>query len=807
MITPGSANPLLFHAVDGSYQISRSLRFRSSASAYLSRTFGTPTNQKKWTLSAWAKLSPATGAPAIFGVSPSATNYTLLGFSSNVMHLDYYNGSQIFNVNSNGVFRDYSAWYHLIYVFDSDNATSTDRVIFYVNGARQSVTFSTAVSSGATCHINTSGQSLNIGSLGPSYTTKYYLDGYLAEVNFIDGQALTPSSFGAFDTNGVWQPIACTVSDYGKNGFYLPFSDSANIFNDKAAIATNHSAANNWTNNNLQVATSTATTYDYMIDSPTNYADGGNGRGNYCVMSPLDASCTAPNSGNLSISHPQNDNGTFSTFSMTSGRWWAECTVTAGTYLLIGICNAQGVFSPSSNAYTNSYLYAGVSGNKAVLGTSTAYGATYTANDVIGIDLNIDGGTITFYKQTAGSGSFVSQGAISLTANASGFKFYSVNAASNQGTVSVAWNFGQRPFNNSSIPTGASALNTQNLPTPTIAAGNKYFDVNTYTGDGTNGRVISGLNLTPDLFWTKARSAAYSHAISDTVRGVGFALHSDTTAAEDSSYGLAGAGTNSYTINGVNQLNASSTTYVAWLWKGGNGTSNIAVNAYGSTPSIASTVSANTSAGFSVVTYTGTGVNATVGHGLGAAPSMIIVKGRSVATDWAVYHSSISPTYYLQLDTTAAQVSNTTYPQFGTTAPTSSVFNLGTASGTNNSGSTYVAYCFAPVQSFSNAFSFTGNGSTDGVFIYLGFLPRMILLKRTDTTGNWYLWDTARNTYNAFGNELYPNLSNAEASATDLDVLSNGFKLRNSTAGFNASGGTYIGFAWASNPFKYSRGF
>ncbi len=230
---PVEGNNLMMGSLGG-YTVGRSLRFRSSASAYLNRTFGTPTNQKKWTLSVWVKLGNVLSgqSPAIFGISPSSTVYTLLGFSGTNMHFDYYNGSQIFKATSSGVFRDPSAWYHLIYVFDSDNATSADRVIFYVNGIRQSVTFSPAVSSGAISHINTSGQSLNIGSLLPSYTTNYYLDGYLAELNFIDGQALTPSSFGAYDTNGVWQPKKYTGT-YGTNGFYLPFSNTTSNIKSK----------------------------------------------------------------------------------------------------------------------------------------------------------------------------------------------------------------------------------------------------------------------------------------------------------------------------------------------------------------------------------------------------------------------------------------------------------------------------------------------------------------------------------------------------------------------------------------------
>jgi hypothetical protein len=228
-------------------------------------------------------------------------------------------------------------------------------------------------------------------------------------------------------------------------------------------------------------------------------------------------------------------------------------------------------------------------------------------------------------------------------------------------------------------------------------------------------------------------------------------------------------------------VNGNVSTYVGWQWKEGP------------------------TQGFDIVAYTGTGANRTVAHSLGVAPRMMIVKRRNTGSDWVAWHSAISAANYLSLNLTSASTAGATI--WNSTAPTSSVFSVGTSVATNGSSDTYVAYLFSEVSQFSKAFSFTGNGSTDGVFVFTGFLPRLILLKRTDTTGNWYLWDTARNTYNVLGEELYPNLSNAAASATGLDVLSNGFKMRNSTAGFNASGGTYIGFAWAANPFKYSLGF
>ena len=221
--------------------------------------------------------------------------------------------------------------------------------------------------------------------------------------------------------------------------------------------------------------------------------------------------------------------------------------------------------------------------------------------------------------------------------------------------------------------------------------------------------------------------------------------------------------------------------------------------------SISSQVRASATNGCSVVTYTGTGSNATVGHGLGVAPSMIIVKNRDATFTWRVYHASLANTQVLYLSAPDGATTETT--AWNSTSPTSSVVSLGTGNGVNGSSLTYVAYCFAPVTSFSAFGQYTGNGSSDGPFVFTGagFRPRWIMIKRTDSTANWRVLDTARDTYNVASAELYPNLSNAEGSFSALDILSNGFKVRTSDANYNASSGTYVWAAFAESPFKYSR--
>jgi hypothetical protein len=320
-----------------------------------------------------------------------------------------------------------------------------------------------------------------------------------------------------------------------------------------------------------------------------------------------------------------------------------------------------------------------------------------------------------------------------------------------------------------------------------------------YTGTGSS-QSITGVGFQPDWTWIKGRSGATDHGLYDAVRGVQKQLESNNTDAETTeTTGLTAFGSDGFTVGALAQLNTSSATYVGWNWKAnGAGSTNTA-------GSITSTVSANTSAGFSIVTYTGTGSVATIGHGLGVAPKMIIFKVRSNGTyGWYVYNSVINATNHLVLDTTAASSSSSFL--FNDTEPTSTVMTVGTSVGTNQSGQTFVAYCFAPIAGYSAFGSYTGNGSADGPFIYTGFRPRFVILKSSSAATDWYIYDTARDTYNVATLELNPNLAAAEQNGTygSMDILSNGFKLRFATGEVNASGATYIYYAVAENPFKYA---
>jgi hypothetical protein len=325
------------------------------------------------------------------------------------------------------------------------------------------------------------------------------------------------------------------------------------------------------------------------------------------------------------------------------------------------------------------------------------------------------------------------------------------------------------------------------------------MDVVTYSGTGSS-RSITGLGFSPDWVWIKSRSnGAYHHRLNDTVRGATKEIYSNLTNAEGTDpVGLTAFNSDGFTLGSSNEYNASGQTFVAWSWDAGSST---VTNTAGS---ISSQVRANASAGFSIVTYTGTGANATVGHGLGVAPRFIILKSRSNTLFWYAYAAALNnPNLYLLLNTTDA--ANSASVVWNGTAPTSTVFSLGTDTGPNTSGATYVAYCFAPVAGYSSFGSYVANGTTDNAFCYTGFRPRFLLLKASSTTGSWLMVDSARASYNLITSYLLANASDAEGTADSVDFLSNGFKVRASIGGIGANGNTVIWAAFAEHPFQYAR--
>jgi hypothetical protein len=990
---PVEVNNLMMGSLGG-YTVGRSLRFRNSASAYLNRTpASAPTSSSIFTFSAWVKRGQlvSSGVRPLFGGNNGGSNIDGIQFWNDRIDIFFASGAS-YRVTTTAVFRDPSAWYHIVIAVDTTQATASNRVKIYVNGV-QITTFDTAnypVQNYTFVVFNKQSIANYIG--WENYTAGAQFDGYLAELNMIDGQALTPSSFGAYDTNGVWQPKKYTGT-YGTNGFYLPFLmnsaysaaisgtgstvnvngsytsltlgtgdftiegwvylnstssvgvvdwrpastngnypviyisggvpyyyvNSANVITGGSSIptatwthiavarsgtttkmfingtqsgsswtdntnylgATNrpgfagtgfngtangfdgyfsnlrivkgtavytanftvptspltaitntslltfNSASivdnsgnsvaltvggtsqsvqfapfnynfnsdqsgngNNWTPNNISLTA--GTTYDSMIDSPTVSASASN----YCTWNPTwkDSTLTISD-GNLKVSSASNSNGlSTGTIAVSSGKWYWEATIGGSVSLwAVGIIKTS-VATPNYTSLTSGSSYAWNNASTKYNGqTGTSYGATYTTGDVLGVALDLDGGTITFYKNN------VSQGTAFTGISGTFTPMSLMNASSD-----VSTNFGQRPFSYTP-PTGFNALNTYNLPAPSIANGAQYMAATTYTGNGTSQSITNGGNNTigttfqPDLVWAKIRSTTGNHSVYDSVRGAQQWISTNLTNAEGTYPGVTAFNSNGFSVGSDGGVNQNAATFVAWQWKaGGTGVTN-------NSGTITSTVSASPSSGFSIATYTGTGANATVGHGLGVAPSMVIVKQRSGANGWPVYHvSQTSAAYYMLLNQTDA--SNIAATVWNSTAPTSSVFSIGTAVGVNTSGQTYVAYCFSAVSGYSAFGKYTGNGSADGPFIFTGFRPRWVMIKNTqDATTNWYIYDTSRDTYNIASSYLMSNLSNAEASFSAFDILSNGFKIRTSNLNFNNSGQTHIYVAFAESPFKYSR--
>jgi len=635
------------------------------------------------------------------------------------------------------------------------------------------------------------------------YSAANYVDGYATEVNFIDGQALTPASFGETDVvTGVWKPKKY-VGTYGTNGFYLNFSDNSN--NTAATIGKDSSGnGNNWTPNNISVTA--GVTYDSMIDVPTLYGDGGNGRGNYCVPSPIDQTGTTMSNGNLTLTFPSGANYGRCTMAASSGKYYFEVTQTAAStspgntqfgFLKLPVTAASAFTSADSWS-----IYSGLStyNNNVALTT----GVTPTIPFVMQVAVDIDAGKIWFgiNNTWVGSGDPSSNTNPRYSNLGSGeFMPYWSDGASVE-TGAASFNFGQRPFSYTP-PTGFKALNTQNLPNAPIKKGNQHFDIVTSTATVSTGTTVSSLAFSPGLMWRKNRNNVESHYWVDAVRGTGAGgfLSSNSTAAATgypNSDGTLTFDSNGYTITETNwnagEFYFNARTYVDWHWNAGSST---IANTDGT---IASQIRVNPTAGFSVVTWTSTGANATVGHGLGVAPKMVIVKGRSVVSQWFTWHTSLtSGAYALILNLTDAQAS---YPTvFNSTTPTSNVFSVGTSL---TNGTTAVAYCFSEVAGYSKFGSYTGNGSTDGPFVFTGFRPRFILFKKSSGIDNWEIIDTERNLSNVNNNGLAPNTTAAEITTRGGDVLSNGFKLRYANGTTNESGQTYVYAAFAENPFKHS---
>jgi len=791
----------------GGYNLTNSLRFRSSANAYLNRTpANAATSRRIMTYSAWVKLGTLGTQRLLYEGYTSVSDYEALIFNtSNQLEWQaQVNGGTSYGVRTPAVFRDPSAWYHIVCAIDTTQATSTNTVRIYVNGVEQTglTTFYSGFPAPNT-DLEWNNQS-STQVIGWGGHTGYY-DGYMTEINMIDGQQLTPSSFGETSaTTGVWIPKKFSGT-YGTNGFYLKFTDTTST----STLGTDFSGnSNTWTVNNISLTA--GSTYDSMTDVPTLTSAT---TANYCVLNPIssNASLTLTN-GNLSTPSNQDNKANNATIGVSTGKWYWEVVVNNNSSLCpyIGVTSRSQENDPDTSPafattigrsairLANPYLYKNYTATSNVSG-ATNQGTTGT----IGVALDLDTGEIKFYN----SNTLFHTDTTIPTNGTILFPYIGLTNSGLGGWNSTAFNFGQQPFAYTP-PSGFVALNTFNLPTPTIGAtastqANRYMDAITRNGFGISGGSVT-TNFQADLIWEKPTNIAQNHYLVDSVRGItsGTApfLSSNSTSVEQNANWYNAPTPTSISFNSNDWT--TSTTLVDWIWRAG-GTPAV-TNTDGT---ITSTVSANTTAGFSIFTYTGNNTSgATIGHGLGVKPSFIVVKKRTGTDGWGIYHTSLGATKTMELNTTGGEA--TSAIPWNNTEPTSSVIYLNGNNYANSSSFTYVMYCFAQVAGYSAFGSYTGNASTDGPFVFTGFRPRWIMIKSsTNASTPWQIFDTSLNLYNTAPNNLIANGTSTLSYDTDspIDFLSNGFKLRGGSSSWNNyNTGTWIYMAFAETPFKYA---
>ena len=753
----------------GGYQIGNSLRFRGGQQ--LQRTAATG-NRKTWTWSGWVKPTKLTGA-RLFGSGSDADSG--LGQASiyySIESLEAFHRlpstTPSYGTTTLAKYRDPGAWCHVVYIFDTTQATDADRGVFYVNGVRAADTRNPPPQDWDG-YVN-SAVPVSLGVLPVSSAA--YLEGYMSEVHFVDGQALAHTDFGEFNADGVWIPKKVSGVTYGTNGFYLDYSDPADIGADRSGNG------NNFTPQGFELTDTSSASYDWVADSPTN---------NFATLNAIYRSSYVDTNlvysdGNLKVTSNPNHRGAVANFAVSSGKWYYEATKTSDE--MIG-------WFPAGRSLTNypGSSAGGVSlhGSGQAYGDGTALNNYSTPNDgshVIGCAVDFD--NEEFYWSIDGTW----QNSADPVANTGGFNFPTsckgvslvpaFRVRSEKASESIIFNAGNRPFKYTP-PTGFKPLSTAELPAVAITNPSEHFQTILDTG----ANILSAAQATfPNgLWWIKDRVGTNQHQLVDSVRGGNLALQSSSTSKETAYVAPAG-------------------NSVAWCWNAGGAP---VTNTDGT---VSSQVSANPTAGFSIVTYTGNATaGATVGHGLGAAaPKMIIVKTTASTTGWVVGHSNLNNgtnpwQWYLSLETDAGQ--GTTNLAWNNTAPTSTVFSLGSGSGTNPSA-TMVAYCWAEVPGYSAFGSYVGNGNASGPFVYCGLRPRWVMVRAYGSTGSWNVLDTARDTYNEAYRALPLNNLNPDATSSgyyNMDILSNGFKIRVSDTNVNRSGTGFIFAAFAEHPF------
>ena len=762
----------------GGSVIERSLRFNDDDSSYLQFTPSSTGNRKSWTWSSWVKRGNVSlgSQGTIFHSYGSGNQRTELTFETDdTLRFQQGTSSDDGIADTTAKFRDVNAWYHIVCVADFSNGTAGNRFKLYVNGTEQATTIVDDFTD-ANGQMPTSSVPIEIGGR----TSNRFFDGYMTEINFIDGQVLDPTYFGYTESQtGLWRPKRYEGT-YGTNGFHLDFSDNSSTSTLGIDKSPN---GNDFTPNNFSVSAGAGN--DSLEDTPTN---------NFCTLNPLDhmGTVTASNGNLNAVINGDNASLVTGSLGVSSGKWYYEAVAdTAGAgfvgWIRLDVSSYTGYPYQQAGSliyFSNGSLYLNGAGGQ-------SYGTSYGNGDVIGCAIDLDNNSVTFYKNNT------SQGTVLITAGT-----YHPNTCTGGSGATFTFNFGQRPFSYTP-PAGHKTLNSKNLPpnVPSIIRPQKHFETLLYTGNGSTTQNITGLEFKPDFVWIKRRdtSTTAHHSLIDSVRG-DVALNSNQQIAE---YGV-----NNFNINNNNSIdvpyydndysmNTNSATYVAWCWKaGGAAVSN-------SDGAIASSVSVNTEVGFSIGTFSGTGSTNTVGTGL-SNTKVVMLKNRSTSsTNWVFYHNIVDGSYdYMYLNNTNANSNS------ALTHTMTNTFKVGSNNDTNASGSNYVFYAWEEVPGFSKIGSYIGNGSGsggvpyDGPYVHLGFRPAWVMIKEIDDANNWIIMDNKRGAVNDDLGWLYPDLSYYEESGSGrkCDFLSTGFKIRSPGTGLNSSNDTYIYMAFAEQP-------
>jgi len=771
-------------AVAEAYEIEQSLIFQPNA--HFSRNVGSASNRKTWTWSAWVKRHALglSNDQMLFNAGPNGSESDSIYFALRFARTAF--GAQTdalvvngWNTNwrvTNRLFRDVSAWYHIVVVLDTTQSTANNRIKVYINGTQETSFHTTNnPSQDATLGINLN-QYHMIGAENLSGSDRYF-SGQMAEVNFIDGTALTPSSFGETNSaTGQWIPKEYSGS-YGTNGFYLKFVSGA-LGTDSSGEGNNYTAAN------LENG-------DVVTDTPTD---------NFATFNPIFISgdTNTFSEGNLKIVMASTGGGlAVATIVPTAGKYYAEFQMKAGdpSYGYIGVTpvTTNSKAPAYMTAANNSIAYYGYNGQIIAYPNDTVLSSEeyYRVNDIIAVAIDYDNSTIKWYKNNSLQYTKTSAVLTDVT--------FGIGDTSGGAGQTVEVNFGQKAFAYTP-PSGYTTLSTANLPDPAIPLPSAQFNTVLYTGNGGT-QSISGVGHQPDWVWIKNRSAADNHKVVDAVRGATKELEPNQANAETTNAdGLTAFASDGFALGDDDEYNTNSEAYASWNWK---------ANGAGSTDTsgdIDGVLSANPTAGFSIVTWTGTGTsapnaNATVPHGLGVVPDFVWYKSR-VGSSWEnwIHSSIISGNKRMLLQSTAAVSSiNTNYLLSGEIATSTMISN-----NAHTTSQTVVAYCFASKPSFSKVGIYTGNGNASGPFVNLDFRPAWILIKRTDASGfHWAILDNKRSPENVMNKLLYANKNDAEYSDDpDIDFCSNGFKLRSTANFLNNASGTYLYMAFAESPFK-----